>query len=172
MARHAASRAGWETGCDGRFPLALTVFYYAAAIAALLAGAGLFWALYQLAVTLQHVRQVMLPQVELTLTEVQRNLNAIDTLTQDVDTTVEGANQLVASANRTVQTVGDGLDTFNRRVATPLLVTLASAMEGARAGVNHLRERRARRVVTLGDTEAEGAPVPQPAAQPITVVTP
>lgn len=110
-----------------------TVFLAACAIAVLLIGAGVFWAMYQLVYLLKHVRLILLPQVELTLTEVQKNLNNIDALTQDVDNTVEGANQIVASANRTVQSVEQSVEVFNKRIAIPMMIGAASAKEGLKA---------------------------------------
>jgi uncharacterized protein YoxC len=119
-----------------------TVFWVAATIAVLLAGGGIFYAMWQLAVTLKQVRQTMMPQVELTLTEVQRNLNRVDEIAKDVDVTVEEANKLVASANNAVDAVGDGLQNFNEKIAVPLIVTTASALEGVKAGVRHWQERQ------------------------------
>lgn len=110
--------------------MAVDVFYAAAAIAVLLAGTGVFWAMYHLVLTLRHVRQTLLPNMDLTLTEVQKNLNRIDELAKDVDTTVGEANQLVHTANRTVQSVEHGITRFNRNVAIPTIITLASLREG------------------------------------------
>lgn len=126
--------------------MAQTFFYVAAGIAALLVGAGVFWAAFQVVTTLRHVRQTLLPQVEITLTEIQKNLNNIDELTQDVDTTVGEATQLVHTANQTVAKVGSGIDTFNRRVAVPMLIQAASLMEGVKVGVQQLRSKRAAEV--------------------------
>ncbi len=110
--------------------MAVNVFYAAASVAVLLAGTGIFWAMYHLVQTLKHVRQTLLPNMDLTLTEVQRNLNRIDELAKDVDTTVGEANQLVHTANRTVQSVENGITRFNRNVAIPTMITLASVREG------------------------------------------
>ena len=122
--------------------MALNVFYGAATIAVLLVGGGVFWAMYHLVLTLQHVRQTLLPNMDLTLTEVQKNLNRIDELAKDVDTTVEEANQLVHSANRTVQSVEDGITRFNRNVAIPTMIALASVREGVGAAWRSFKERR------------------------------
>ena len=122
--------------------MAQTFFYVAAGIAALLLGAGVFWAAYQVVTTLKHVRQTLLPQVEITLTEIQKNLNNIDELTQDVDTTVGEATQLVATANQTVAKVGSGINTFNQKIAVPMLIQAASLMEGVKVGVQQLRSKR------------------------------
>jgi uncharacterized protein YoxC len=119
-----------------------TIFWVAATIAVLLVGAGVFYALWQLGTTIKQVRQSMLPQVELTLVEVQRNLNRVDELAKDVDVTVEEANKLVASANNAVEAVGDGIQNFNDHVAVPLIVNTASALEGVKAGIRHWRERQ------------------------------
>lgn len=119
-----------------------TIFYVAATIAVLLAGGGVAWAMWQLAVTIKQVRQTMLPQVELTLTEVQRNLTRMDELARDVDVTVGETNQLVGKANRTADALGEGFNSFNERVAVPLMVTTASAIEGVKAGVAAWRSRR------------------------------
>lgn len=128
---------------------ALTIFYLAAALAVVLIGAGVLYASMQIANTLKSVRQQILPQVELTLTEVQNNLTQIDTLTRDVDTTVEEATQLVHSANKTVQSVEAGIDSFNKKIAAPALVRMASAMEGVRAGMRHMRERRTKEILVI-----------------------
>lgn len=141
-----------------------TVFLVAATIAVLLAGAGIFYAMWQLAVTLKHVRQTMMPQVELTLTEVQRNLNRVDELAKDVDVTVEEANKLVASANNAVDAVGDGIQNFNDKVAVPLLINTASALEGLKAGMRHYQERQrqkkqqARALVVIPEPQSLEAP--------------
>ncbi|MFN3431336.1 MAG: hypothetical protein ACK46X_15445 [Candidatus Sericytochromatia bacterium] len=119
-----------------------TIFYVAATIAVLLAGGGIAYAMWQLAVTLKQVRQTMMPQVELTLTEVQRNLNRVDELTKDVDVTVGEANQLMSKANRTADAVGDGFQSFNENVAVPLMIHTASAVEGVKAGFKTWRESR------------------------------
>jgi ABC-type nitrate/sulfonate/bicarbonate transport system permease component len=121
--------------------LAQTFFYVAAGIAALLVGAGVFWAAWQVVATIKVVRQTLLPQVELTLTEVQKNLNNIDELTQDVDSTVGEATQLVHTANVAVAKVGSGVQTFNKRVAVPVMIQAASLMEGVKAGVKKLRTK-------------------------------
>lgn len=137
----------------------VTVFYAAASIAVLLIGAGVFWAMYQVVYLLKHVRLILLPQVELTLTEVQKNLNHIDELAQDVDTTVEGANQIVASANRTVQTVEEGITTFNKRVAIPMMIGMASAKEGVRAAWKAYRASREtpKKLVVIQEPAEPGA---------------
>lgn len=119
-----------------------TIFYVAATIAVLLAGGGMAYAMWQLAVTIKQVRQSMLPQVELTLTEVQRNLNRIDELTKDVDVTVEEANQLVIKANKTADAVGGGIQSFNDQVAVPLMINTASAIEGLKVGFKTWRAKR------------------------------
>jgi uncharacterized protein YoxC len=137
-----------------------TIFYVAATIAVLLAGGGIAYAMWQLAVTIKQVRQAMLPQVELTLTEVQRNLNRIDELAKDVDVTVGEANQLVGKANRTADAVGDGITSFNERVAVPFMISTASALEGVKAGVATWRARRKKSqpVVMLTDAQELGTP--------------
>lgn len=129
--------------------MAQTIFYVAAAIAVLLAGAGIFYAAWQVAATLKTLRQTLMPQVELTLTEVQRNLNQIDSLTQDVDQTVQGTTQLVSSANHAVQTVGQGIDSFNKRVAVPTMIRVRSAVEGMKASVKHMRAKRQREILVI-----------------------
>ena len=137
----------------------LDVLYAAAAIGLAVGGAGVFWACFQVVQILKTVQATLLPSIELTLTEVQKNLNRIDELTKDVDTTVEEANQLVHSANRTVQSVENGLSTFNRNVTLPAMITLASVKEGASAAWTAYKSKRAARAVTqvavLAD-EAEG----------------
>lgn len=125
-----------------RMTLERTIFYVAATIAVLVAGGGIAYAMWQLAVTLKQVRQTMMPQVELTLTEVQRNLNRIDELAKDVDVTVGEANQLVIKANKTADAVGDGLQSFNENVAVPFMIQTASAVEGVKVGFKTWRERR------------------------------
>lgn len=120
----------------------LSVFYAAAAIAVLLIGAGVFYAAIHVVHLLKHVRLILLPQVELTLTEVQKNLSHIQLLTAEVDTTVESANQMVASANRTVQTVEETLTSFNKRVALPMMIGLSATREGVVAAWKALRSRR------------------------------
>lgn len=122
--------------------MAVNVFYAAASVAVLLIGAGVFWAMYHLVLTLKHVRQTLLPNMDLTLTEVQRNLNRIDELAKDVDITVEEANQLVHSANRTVQSVENGITRFNKHVAVPTLITLASVREGVSFAWKAYKDRR------------------------------
>jgi hypothetical protein len=128
-----------------------TAFWVAATVAVLLVGAGVFYAMWQLAVTLKHVRQTMMPQVELTLTEVQRNLNR-----------VEEANTLVASANNAVDAMGDGIQNFNEKVAVPLIINTASALEGVKAGMRHFQERRRqkkqRSLVVIPEPQALEAP--------------
>jgi uncharacterized protein YoxC len=139
-----------------------TAFWVAATVAVLLVGAGVFYAMWQLAVTLKHVRQTMMPQVELTLTEVQRNLNRVDELAKDVDVTVEEANKLVASANNAVDAMGDGIQNFNEKVAVPLIINTASALEGVKAGMRHFQERRRqkkqRSLVVIPEPQALEAP--------------
>lgn len=125
--------------------MAVNVFYAAATIAVLLVGTGVFWAMFHVVLTLKHVRQTLLPNMDLTLTEVQKNLNRIDELAKDVDTTVEEANQLVHSANRTVQTVEDGLTRFNRHVAIPTWITVASLREGFSTAWKAYKGRRGAR---------------------------
>ena len=144
--------------------MAETIFYVAATIAVLLIGAGVFYATWQLAVTLKHVRQTMMPQVELTLTEVQRNLNRIDELTKEVDVTVEEANQLVHSANKTVEAVGDGIQSFNKRVTVPLLISTASTLEGVKAGFKTLKARRKKEQTVIMVAETGAIEVPRPEA--------
>lgn len=124
--------------------MAVNVFYIAAAIAVLLAGGGIFWAMYHLVLTLKHVRTTVLPNMDLTLTEVQKNLNRIDELAKDVDTTVEEANQLVHTANRTVQSVENGITRFNRNVAIPTMIALASVKEGVSTAWKAYQNRETR----------------------------
>ncbi|MDB5101108.1 MAG: hypothetical protein JWM80_5529 [Cyanobacteria bacterium RYN_339] len=120
----------------------LAFFYGAAGVALLLMGAGIFWAAYQVVYLLKHVRLILLPQVELTLTEVQKSLNHIDELAQDVDTTVEGANQIVATANRTVQSIETSVESFNKNVAVPTFIRLAATKHGLTAAWQAFRAPR------------------------------
>lgn len=123
----------------------MDVLYAAAAIGLAVGGAGVFWACWQVVQLMKTVQTTLLPNIELTLTEVQKNLNRIDELTKDVDTTVEEANQLVHSANRTVQSVENGLSSFNRSVTLPAMITLASAREGVSAAWQAYKGRGASR---------------------------
>lgn len=149
--------------------MALTVFLVAATFAVLLIGVGFFWVAYHAVCVISDVRQGLLPQVDLTLTEVQKNLNRIDELAKEVDTTVGEANQLVHSANRTVQSVEDGLHSFNQKVAIPVMIAGSSIREGVVAALRAYREHRAAkkraRTIVLPETvkgHAERVEVLQP----------
>jgi hypothetical protein len=140
----------------------VSVFYAAASIAVLLIGAGLFWACYQVVYLLKHVRLILLPQVEMTLTEVQKNLNHIDTVVQDVDTTVGGANELVASAGRTVASVEESVTVFNKTIAVPLIIGLASSKEGLKTAWKTFRankpQNKAGKLIVIQEPVSSGAP--------------
>lgn len=137
----------------------MDILYAAAAIGLAVGGAGVFWACYQVVQLLKTVQATLLPNIDLTLTEVQKNLNRIDELTKDVDTTVGEANQLVNSANRTVQSVENGLSSFNRNVTLPAMITLASVKEGATAAWTAYKEKRAARQRTAVAVLRDDAPI-------------
>jgi hypothetical protein len=65
---------------------------------------------------------------------------------------VEEATQLVQTANRTVQSVEDGLDSFNRNVAVPFMIRSASLLEGVKAGLQTLRSKSVEPSITPGVT--------------------
>ena len=125
--------------------MAADVFWLSAAVAVLLIGGGFVYLVASVGSLLAQVRTTVLPNLDLTLTEVQKNLNRVEELAKDVDTTVGEANQLVHSANRTVQTVEDGLVKFNKHVATPTIIAVASARHGANVAWQAFQAVRARR---------------------------
>ncbi|HEY9723688.1 MAG TPA: hypothetical protein V6D47_16875 [Oscillatoriaceae cyanobacterium] len=145
--------------------MALTIFYLAAAIAVLLIGIGVVWAAWVAVSLLTDIRQNVLPQVQLLLTEVQKNLDNLEDLTQDVDSTVEEATQLVQTANRTVQSVERGIGHFNRRVAVPFMIQSASAIEGVKAGWRTLRSKRAPAPPIAEVEEGETVEILRPSAR-------
>jgi predicted PurR-regulated permease PerM len=126
--------------------VALTIFYLAAALAVLMVGAGALWAAWQISQLVKHVRQVMLPQANLILTEFQRSLNHVEALTQEVNQTVEEANHMVHQANRAVSAMENGVTsvghTLKHNVARPIRLGTASAWQGLKAGVRVLRGKK------------------------------
>lgn len=125
------------------------LLYVCGAVACLAVGAGLLYALVQLGLTLRALRQRVLPQVAVTLTTVQKNLDQVELVTRDLDKTITGAHSIVEGVHdaglAASQAVSNGLTTVQHKALAPLGRRANVLAAGAKTAWAHWRAARAER---------------------------
>lgn len=139
------------------------LLYVAGALACLGVGGGVLYALVQLGLTLKTVRQRVLPQVAVTLTTVQKNLDQVELVTRDLDRTIAGAHQLVETVNDATQAattaVGNGLTTVQHKALAPMSRQAGVWASAAKGAWRHWKQARAERKALRAEAPLEGLDV-------------